>query len=98
MKEKNLHTAACFGYSDHVTERNVTGLVARSNGGHTATSVFLAVFLCPLFMASHLWAGHVGSRKTRRSVARSTNLHEPALFAFGSVGVEKIHFCNGEMS
>ena len=87
-----------FGYAYLVAGIPAAGFCSPNEGGHAATSVFLAVFLCPLFMALLLWVSHVGSRKARRSFVRSANLHGLALFAFCSVRAGKIPIHEGVMS
>jgi hypothetical protein len=92
--KKPLQSAGEFGYALIVTAKSVTGLQARIVGGHTASSVFpLEVFLCPRFIATLFWGGVMrGAERLAGAYYRSCNPYSFALFAFASVGAEKLQF------
>jgi hypothetical protein len=94
-----LTSPALVGYCLLVTAKSVAGLVARCLGGYTAASLFLAVFLCPLFMTTLFLGGVMGGaeRLAGPKPGLPTSI-TPPFFRLVASGWENIIFRLGEKS
>lgn len=86
-----------LGYSFSVAGIPVTGF-GSPNDRRTCRHLFFGGFFYVRSMVSLLLGGTMrGVERLAGACRRSSNLHSPALFAFGSARVENFHSMTGEM-